>query len=59
MERVEDPDEAAAARDWLDWCEEHVRTFDPLQLMLRLPPDPDADHAGLAPFLDRPTYGQL
>lgn len=57
VEKIENPAEGVAAGEWLAWCRAHARAIDPLQSALRMPPDPEANHANLAPFLERPSYG--
>lgn len=59
VERIDDPAEGVAAGEWLAWCRAHARAIDPLQSPLEMPPDPEANHATLAPFLDRPAYGWM
>ena len=51
--QIEDPETAAAAREWLAWARAYTVGLDPLSGRLAMPPDPEPTHAALAPFLER------
>lgn len=48
---VLEPEDRAAAEEWLAWVGEHRRRVDPLAQPLRPPPDPEFTPDRLAPFM--------
>jgi hypothetical protein len=50
-ERLTDPDEAGAAREWIAWATLRAEALDPLRHPLRAPDDPEPTAEALRPFL--------
>jgi hypothetical protein len=48
---IADPDAAADAVEWLDWCMSNTENIDPLQRRLAMPKDPSPEAEDLKPFL--------
>jgi ABC-type Fe3+ transport system substrate-binding protein len=48
---LDDADDRAAAKAWINWCTESAEQNDPLAGPPRMPDDPEAEPGALKPFL--------
>lgn len=46
-----EPDDIAAAHEWLDWARAHQRATNPLSSRIAMPADPEATPTALQPFM--------
>lgn len=51
VEAIDDPDNRAAASEWLSWATNHAARLDPLNYGLAMPPDPEPTPEALKPHL--------
>lgn len=49
--RIADPEEAAQAEAWLQWCRLRMSSLDPLKGIIGLPADPEPTAEAIRPFL--------
>jgi len=57
VEAITEPEDKAAAVEWLTWARNHADCLNPLNATIAMPPDPEPTWTALQPHMERPYVG--